>query len=112
MNKKLEQFRKLVPLSDHKFELKHEPEETAWTLWVLFNREDGKIISTNVNKAPIADYRSHYAVGFETAQWVEAYISNKKARELRDKIEKLDTIFQIPNWIEGVCQCRQCGTYE
>lgn len=112
MNKKLEEFSKRVPLSNHKFELKHEPEETSWTLWVLFNRKDGKIISANVNRAIIADYKSHRAVGFETAQWVEAYISNKEARELKAKIEKLDTIFKIPNWIDGVCQCRQCGTYE
>jgi hypothetical protein len=112
MNKQLEKFKEMVPLSDHVFELKHEPESEAWCLWVLFDRSTGKIESVNVNRNMIANYKSHYAVGFEAAQWVVSNISNKKAKELKAKIQKLERIQQIPLYRQGVCECATCGTYE
>ena len=108
----LAKFKLTVPLSDHKFELKSELESEAWTVWVLFDRKSGTIESVNVNKNIIANNKSHWAVGFETAQWVVPNISNKKARDLKEKIKKLDRIQQIPLYRESICECATCGDYE
>lgn len=108
----LEKFRQTVPLSDHTFELKTDLESEAWTLWVIFNRRTGAIESVNVNRNMTANHRSHWAVGFESAQWVVPNISNKKAKEIKSKIEKLDRIQQIPLYRDGVCECETCGKYE
>jgi hypothetical protein len=113
---KLKSFLETVPLSPHVFELKHEPEETAWTCYAIFNRQTLEIDEIKVNKTPTANRNSHYriyeSIDNEYAQAVWPNISNGEARQIKKHLYKAKTIDEIDNWKTAVCECETCGSCE
>ena len=114
MNKQLEKFRDMVPLSNHIFELKHEPEESKWACYAIFNKHTKEITHVAVNQVPIANRNSHYKVysdfDGDLMQWAETHISNSEAKHIQTTLHKIKSIDQLENWQDGVCQCKTCGT--
>ena len=111
---KLEEFRQHVPLEPHRFELKHEPEETRWSCYAIFNKHTKEITDIAVNQVAIANRNSHFKVydDFDgnLMQWAETHISHSEAKQIEIILYKIKSIDQLENWQDGVCQCQTCGT--